>query len=663
MSEIDLEDKLRSEKDFLEYLYALKQILSKYVVFIAVEDTGIGPYFTAKHAQALMALGLKTNMMINLENRYQRPYLAIINKGKIVVEQYSDDLKKALVSKGKINSHDMVLYSAGYQCSQGIGSGARAFIDGTDYFTCGRGFKFLVFDVDKDYVVDASTFDSYDLEDIKHIFKPYNYQKELKKISDDFATKGAKLCTFSMPRFPSMFLGEKTEEEVYIWSRGYKVGFEKLRDNPEVREKIWEEQNLHFCKEFDTLQDFEDAINTPDSFINMNGVRQFNDKSSNTVNIRNGIRVTSDQPQESKNSIFVVGKCTAFGVGASDENTIASYLQRELNENEAQRKFMVNNYGYFVGGNDTGIIDFIPIMKNLSVRRGDIVLLQIDTALWGIPYCDLRQKSTRPHPYGELFLDKGHYTKNGNHMTADGLYEFLKKNELFEEVKSKSHTQSMHTNVGDDEASEELVQYKHKLQVFYNENICPKIGSLVMNCNPFTLGHRYLVEQALQRCDHLIVFVVEEDKSVFPFAERIELVRKNLADLKRVSVIPSGQFIISTKTFKEYFNKESLQDCKIDTSLDVRLFAKEIAPCMNITMRFAGEEPTDAVTRQYNESMAKLLPQYGIKFMEIPRIKYKGKPISASEVRHLAKEHQFDKLKKLVPSPTLQYLRRKLLAK
>ena len=167
----------------------------------------------------------------------------------------------------------------------------------------------------------------------------------------------------------------------------------------------------------------------------------------------------------------------------------------------------------------------------------------------------------------------------------------------------------------------------------------------------------------MQRCDHLIVFVVEEDKSVFPFAERIELVRKNLADLKRVSVIPSGQFIISTKTLKEYFNKESLQDCKIDTSLDVRLFAKEIAPCMNITMRFAGEEPTDAVTRQYNESMAKLLPQYGIKFMEIPRIKYKGKPISASDVRQLAKEHQFDKLKKLVPSPTLQYLRRKLLAK
>lgn len=163
----------------------------------------------------------------------------------------------------------------------------------------------------------------------------------------------------------------------------------------------------------------------------------------------------------------------------------------------------------------------------------------------------------------------------------------------------------------------------------------------------------------MKRCDHLIVFVVEEDKFVFPFADRIELVRKNLADLKRVSVIPSGQFIISTRTFQEYFNKESLQEQKIDTSLDITTFAKEIAPCLNITMRFAGEEPLDNVTRQYNESMARLLPQYGIKFLEIPRMKFKGAPISASEVRQLTKVREFEKLKKLVPPLTLHYLRRK----
>ena len=178
-----------------------------------------------------------------------------------------------------------------------------------------------------------------------------------------------------------------------------------------------------------------------------------------------------------------------------------------------------------------------------------------------------------------------------------------------------------------------------------------------MNCNPFTNGHRYLVEEALKKCDRLVVFVVEEDKSDFPFADRFALVKENLRDLKRVTVLKSGEFIISTRTFEEYFNKESLQDRKINTSTDVNLFAAEIAPCLNITIRFAGEEPFDNVTRQYNESMEQILPKYGIKFVEIPRLKSGGKAISASEVRKLCAAGEFEKIKKLVPKKTAAYLR------
>ena len=129
-----------------------------------------------------------------------------------------------------------------------------------------------------------------------------------------------------------------------------------------------------------------------------------------------------------------------------------------------------------------------------------------------------------------------------------------------------------------------------------------------------------------------------------------------MADLKCVSVVPSGKFIISSRTFKVYFNKESLQNRTVDTSLDVTLFAKEIAPCLNITMRFAGEEPIDSVTRQYNENMARILPQYGIEFVELPRKKFEGKPISASEVRYLADKGDLQHLEKLVPAQTFVYL-------
>lgn len=47
------------------------------------------------------------------------------------------------------------------------------------------------------------------------------------------------------------------------------------------------------------------------------------------------------------------------------------------------------------------------------------------------------------------------------------------------------------------------------------------VGAAVMNCNPFTLGHRYLIEQAAKECDRLYVFVLSEDKSRFSVADRL----------------------------------------------------------------------------------------------------------------------------------------------
>lgn len=184
----------------------------------------------------------------------------------------------------------------------------------------------------------------------------------------------------------------------------------------------------------------------------------------------------------------------------------------------------------------------------------------------------------------------------------------------------------------------------------------PAVGSIVMNCNPFTLGHRYLIEYAASRVERLYIFVVEEDKSIFPFADRIELVKKGTADLKNVTVLPSGKFIISQLTFSGYFNKAELQDSTVDPSMDVELFGKEIAPSLGITIRFAGEEQLDNVTRQYNETMARILPHYGVDFQVIPRKETDGEVISASRVRKLLGEKNFTAIKKMVPETTFNYL-------
>jgi hypothetical protein len=193
----------------------------------------------------------------------------------------------------------------------------------------------------------------------------------------------------------------------------------------------------------------------------------------------------------------------------------------------------------------------------------------------------------------------------------------------------------------------------------YKKNLRAKkipVGAIVMNCNLFTLGHQYLVEYAAAKVAKLYVFVVEEDRSEFPFKDRIELVRQGVKHIPNVEVLPSGKFIISQTTFSGYFNKAELQDVQVDSSEDVEIFAKEIAPTLGITIRFAGEEPTDNVTRQYNETMKRILPRYGIEFCEIPRKTFNEEFISASKVRAALKVGDFNKIKTFVPETTLNYL-------
>ncbi|MBO4563550.1 MAG: [citrate (pro-3S)-lyase] ligase, partial [Clostridia bacterium] len=178
------------------------------------------------------------------------------------------------------------------------------------------------------------------------------------------------------------------------------------------------------------------------------------------------------------------------------------------------------------------------------------------------------------------------------------------------------------------------------------------IGAAVMNCNPFTKGHRYLIETAAKTVDHLNVFVVSEDRSEFPFADRIEMVRRGTEDIPNVTVRPSGDYMISHATFPTYFMKDRADADSVNAALDLTIFAEKIAPALNITKRFVGTEPYCAVTRNYNEIMKKLLPAYGIEVVEIARLG----GISASRVREALKDRDARTIEELVPASSLPYI-------
>ena len=181
------------------------------------------------------------------------------------------------------------------------------------------------------------------------------------------------------------------------------------------------------------------------------------------------------------------------------------------------------------------------------------------------------------------------------------------------------------------------------------------VGAAVMNCNPFTRGHRYLIEAAAKECDRLYVFVLSEDKSRFSAHDRMEMVKLGTADLPNVTVLPTGPYLISSATFPTYFLKEREQAGQIQCLLDIEIFCRHFVPKFGITRRYVGTEPLSPMTNLYNQALKQHLPQRGIELRELPRLEQGGIPVSASAVRSALESPEL--LGKLVPETTLTYLK------
>ena len=207
-------------------------------------------------------------------------------------------------------------------------------------------------------------------------------------------------------------------------------------------------------------------------------------------------------------------------------------------------------------------------------------------------------------------------------------------------------------------------------------------GAIVMNANPFTKGHRYLVEQAASQVDNLYVIVVKEDRSRFPYVERKAMIEAGCAGLDNVVVCEGSDYAISAATFPTYFLKKLDDATDTQIALDLDLFVNHIAKPLGVTVRFAGSEPEDALTRRYNELMAEILPgtsvavvrqahqpdpelvkgsalrqaRRPIDFVEIPRLEQKGKPLSATSLRRALDKGNLKEAMEYIPKSTVPYL-------
>ena len=180
------------------------------------------------------------------------------------------------------------------------------------------------------------------------------------------------------------------------------------------------------------------------------------------------------------------------------------------------------------------------------------------------------------------------------------------------------------------------------------------IGAIVMNANPFTLGHRFLVEQSSELVERLYVVVVREDCSMFSYSERKAMVIQGVRDIGNVVVVDGSDYAVSAATFPTYFLKQISDATDTQITLDLDIYRRRIAPALGATVRFFGSEPTDPLTRRYNELMHQQLGEDHVH--EIQRKQQDGSPISASRVRKAMLEGRLWDAIQMVPPTTIPYI-------
>lgn len=181
------------------------------------------------------------------------------------------------------------------------------------------------------------------------------------------------------------------------------------------------------------------------------------------------------------------------------------------------------------------------------------------------------------------------------------------------------------------------------------------IASIVMNANPFTLGHQFLVEKAASENDILYLFVLSEEMSVFSSATRLKLVKEGVAHLDNVYVFTTDNYMVSSATFPSYFLKEDDDVTKIQARLDAKMFVNHISKALDINIRYVGSEPFSNATNIYNEA---LLKEFGdkIKLVIVERLENETDVISATKVRKLLGAEKMDEVKRFVPKTTYDFL-------
>ena len=369
------------------------------------------------------------------------------------------------------------------------------------------------------------------------------------------------------------------------------------------------------------------------------------DTRSRYLNIVNGERVTVDQPAEAERTIWCFGPCFIIGGFVEDKYTIESILQKKINKDGYSCK--VVNCGCY----ETPYQEMIHITST-PMKPGDVVILHmVNRPFDGTESVDMMELLDKNNAPAEWMLDLPvHCNHKVNMIYANDLYErMLRDGILNTEIKQTEHPSML---------SRDLAVNSLYLDLHYN-NFHPKegqtVGSIGMHGNPFTLGHRYLIETASKQVDKLFCLLIEDELGIFSYAERFAMAVEGTRDLPNVRIVAGGPFQATRNVFQEYFVKVEPTDMRESATADTLIYAEIIARRLGITYRFLGDEKHNPKMQFLNELMIELLPPYGIHVVELPRAQAGGRSISASLARDAAAAGDRETLLQNIPESTLPF--------
>lgn len=180
---------------------------------------------------------------------------------------------------------------------------------------------------------------------------------------------------------------------------------------------------------------------------------------------------------------------------------------------------------------------------------------------------------------------------------------------------------------------------------------------IVMNANPFTKGHEYLIKKACENSSFVYVIMVSEEASLFTYKERLDMIKLAIQKFSNVKILEGSNYLVSKNVFPSYFLPSKEEVVKQQIILDSFIFVNYIVPALNIKKRFVGEEPFSITTNLYNQIMTEVFKTKEIELIIIPRKKYQDKSISATQVRKLFIQGNFEEISQLVPTSSLNYLK------